>query len=340
MQKFTVGDYVKWEQDGSFLFGRIRAIGKATARVSVDEEWEERVPLSALTYLPLIGLDEDEYRAAVRLESDPLALLSDNVVENVINADGYTLTVEDLLAALQRITREEIDEDAILAWIDLLAPLLTYCKEEDADEIYTETDAIRAMHTNIFHPWKGFLSDGMPDAIAIGRMFLEDRDKPLSERRYPLYVKERMLQRFESNSVMNAASEEHLSVYRSFAEELAEKNHPCGLNAVGYGCYGGDRAFACDWERSRDCISRLFEIEDGMPKKAFLANTLGYIYYYGRCNGGIPEYETAYKYFSFAAFNGVYSKYFTACPARSCVAVKALPKGSLVEIEAIAEISR
>ena len=40
----------------------------------------------------------------------------------------------------------------------------------------------------------------------------------------------------------------------------------------------------------------------------------------------------------FAAFNGVYARYFTACPARSCVAVKALPKGSLVEIEAIAEI--
>ncbi len=40
----------------------------------------------------------------------------------------------------------------------------------------------------------------------------------------------------------------------------------------------------------------------------------------------------------FAAFNSVYAKYFTGCPARSCVAVKALPKGSLVEIEAIAEI--
>ena len=40
----------------------------------------------------------------------------------------------------------------------------------------------------------------------------------------------------------------------------------------------------------------------------------------------------------FAAFNGVYARYFTACPARSCVAVKELPKGSLVEIEAIAEI--
>ena len=40
----------------------------------------------------------------------------------------------------------------------------------------------------------------------------------------------------------------------------------------------------------------------------------------------------------FAAFNGVYAKHFPCCPARSCVAVKALPKGSLVEIEAIAEI--
>jgi len=40
----------------------------------------------------------------------------------------------------------------------------------------------------------------------------------------------------------------------------------------------------------------------------------------------------------FAAFNSVYAKYFTSNPARSCVAVKTLPKGGLVEIEAIAEI--
>ena len=38
----------------------------------------------------------------------------------------------------------------------------------------------------------------------------------------------------------------------------------------------------------------------------------------------------------FAAFNEVYSKYFISCPARSCVAVKSLPKNVLCEIEAIA----
>ena len=39
----------------------------------------------------------------------------------------------------------------------------------------------------------------------------------------------------------------------------------------------------------------------------------------------------------FAAFNEVYAKYFTGKPARSCVAVKTLPKGLLCEIEAVAE---
>ena len=39
----------------------------------------------------------------------------------------------------------------------------------------------------------------------------------------------------------------------------------------------------------------------------------------------------------FAAFNEVYAKYFTSKPARSCVAVKQIPKGALCEIECIAE---
>ena len=40
----------------------------------------------------------------------------------------------------------------------------------------------------------------------------------------------------------------------------------------------------------------------------------------------------------FAAFNEVYAWYFISKPARSCVAVKELPKGVLCEIEAIAAI--
>ena len=39
----------------------------------------------------------------------------------------------------------------------------------------------------------------------------------------------------------------------------------------------------------------------------------------------------------FGAFNAVYAEYFTTKPARSCVAVKTLPKGALCEVEVIAE---
>lgn len=40
----------------------------------------------------------------------------------------------------------------------------------------------------------------------------------------------------------------------------------------------------------------------------------------------------------FAEFNEIYGKYFTSKPARSCVAVKELPKGALVEVEVIARV--
>lgn len=40
----------------------------------------------------------------------------------------------------------------------------------------------------------------------------------------------------------------------------------------------------------------------------------------------------------FAAFNAVYEQYFVSKPARSCVAVKALPKGVLAEVETVAEL--
>lgn len=41
----------------------------------------------------------------------------------------------------------------------------------------------------------------------------------------------------------------------------------------------------------------------------------------------------------FAAFNAIYARYFSSKPARSCVAVKDLPKGALVEVEVIALVN-
>ena len=52
----------------------------------------------------------------------------------------------------------------------------------------------------------------------------------------------------------------------------------------------------------------------------------------------VSALEDASDIADFAAFNEVYGKYFTGKPARSCVAVKDLPKGVLCEVEIIAEL--
>ena len=60
-----------------------------------------------------------------------------------------------------------------------------------------------------------------------------------------------------------------------------------------------------------------------------------------RAAGSAPELVVKTTCFlanigDFAAFNEIYGKYFTGKPARSCVAAAALPKGALVEVEAVA----
>ena len=75
----------------------------------------------------------------------------------------------------------------------------------------------------------------------------------------------------------------------------------------------------------------------GPYSQGFIVN--GMVYTSGQipiipATGQMPE---GIEIADFAAFNEVYAKYFTSKPARSCVAVKDLPKGALCEIECIAE---
>lgn len=90
--------------------------------------------------------------------------------------------------------------------------------------------------------------------------------------------------------------------YRLFVEEGVRKEWPVALHAMAYGCYGGNEVFEEDWITSRDCLIKLAQLTDD----PFAYNTLGYIYYYGRCNGKVPEYEKAFQCFSIGAASGVY----------------------------------
>lgn len=81
---------------------------------------------------------------------------------------------------------------------------------------------------------------------------------------------------------------------------LCEHNNRVALIKKGYLCYGGSPIYECDWNETVRCFEKV--LKDKMNTS--ILNSLGYIYYYGRTNGGVPDYEKAYKCFSIAALDG------------------------------------
>lgn len=106
-------------------------------------------------------------------------------------------------------------------------------------------------------------------------------------------------------SKLAAADDNIKEQFKKFLDELCEKDDLTAIKIKGYCTYGeGNPVYDCDWETSRDCMLKLVEKADDSVK-AYSANTLGYIYYYGRCNGGVPQYDEAAKYFGMGAAFGV-----------------------------------
>lgn len=132
--------------------------------------------------------------------------------------------------------------------------------------------------------------------------YMPQRNIPIMERYFSDREMESYVSVFNDDEYVKNASEEELALARKFIELLIEKENETALRTKGYACYGGNRLYNCNWIVSRDCMLRLFDLTDD----PYYANTLGYIYYYGRCNNGVPEYDKAFKYFEIAAANGIY----------------------------------
>lgn len=96
-------------------------------------------------------------------------------------------------------------------------------------------------------------------------------------------------------------SQEEIDLYKSLIEELANEGDKNALQVIAYGYNEGDRFYPCDYKKAVPYLEKL-----GETGEYFAYNCLGYIYYYGRVNNKISEYEKAYKYFSLAEQGNVY----------------------------------
>lgn len=134
------------------------------------------------------------------------------------------------------------------------------------------------------------------EIIEYANNFFSKKDVPLIER-FP----ETELQKFILKSAFDLDGkyvDELNEVLYSYLvkEEFDEDKEVIFMRAYSY--YGGNSFCPCDYKKSEENLLILYANGD-----IFAANSLGYIYYYGRVNNGVGQYDLAYKYFSVAAFS-------------------------------------
>ena len=139
------------------------------------------------------------------------------------------------------------------------------------------------------------------DIISRVDAYMYNKGLPREQWMYSDSEKQHILAAYEEADSLKELSEEELYLYKSFVNDLYEKGDRHAMAILAWGYYEGNEAFEQDWYLSERYLKELFDAT-GDP---YAANSLGYIYYYGRVNDGVPDYERAFRFFSFGALAGI-----------------------------------
>jgi len=350
MHKFKENDTVTFLFKKNECHGTIQKIGKKNAEVLIDELYETKtIPLEKLTYVPPVILTNKQVRDLCRYAVRWSALKEGYPdYAPVLLEKTYTITFEDILDAVHNIIVSGDDNNIIAE--EWYYPLYEYMFEYKEAIEFEETpsdvvtlDYLPDRKKFICHIFNTKLDTllfdtDFPIAESIKEIekeienFIANEQKPILERSYTDYDKERYISNLGKNDRLKIATETELEVYRSFIQDLIPKNNHTALKLKGYGCYGGDPAYECDWNTSLECVTKLYELTG----KPVYANTLGYIYYYGRCWDGKPKYEEAFKFFSIGAAGFYYESRYKL--ADMFVHGYSVPKNTKVAFTIVSEL--
>ncbi|MCQ2416712.1 MAG: hypothetical protein MJ071_02750 [Oscillospiraceae bacterium] len=323
MEKSLVNTSVSFEIKGTQYYGEVLSVEGKTATISVHEYDETvKLPISRLTPVKPFYIDSLTGMEIVHFERtwfqmpefcEPLAPF--------LFPKPIVISLSDLRIAMRNIKEKNPEMlQVIEEWVKPIGYHLfhtpdSFVPEENAYEDEINPDGIRFLPTRADYIYSFFdeALEGLDYDVKSAAEFadavlekidaiLENEKTPLLKRTYTDKEKQKYLRSFGDGEGLNTASEMELELYRLFIEQLIEKDNVVALRYKGYGCYGGNAAYECNWFTARDCIIKLF----ALTGDAFYANTLGYIFYYGRCSNGEPEYEEAFKYFSLGAAGGEY----------------------------------
>jgi len=283
------------------------------------------------------NLSKENLRRFVRAEItfEELFPIKDQNGIELVCSEGYKIGYEDILAGLERLLelkdliccREWMDRlywqvGNIIGIADLVGEKGNTIEEIDLSGYrlwYFKNDA--EFYKYVFDiisegMWESDISEMeeiLKDLIAVMKLYPQNKNKTLKDVRLTDMQEDALVSAFGDERFLINEDDEIKEKFVESLEDLVRKGNLNAIRTKGYACYGDDHPiYSCDWETSRDCFLKLMDSGNDYYQ-AQAANTLGYIYYYGRCNGGVPQYDEAYKYFSLAAFFGYYeAKYKVA----------------------------
>ncbi len=326
MSKIKPGDIVGCERYGDYSYYTVLRVEKdKLICVDMYEDYEDyeddedddyaiRLSASQVDHYPAVTVGADKVRELLRYEASFEELFGDIYPYARITCDEkIMMSGEDLLSALRRC-KEKGFENAEEEWMEpvrsLLGKLFDFSNNVSSNEPVDGYRFIPQAGQLFFHifaaavlPW--YRETDEPDfekLISKTEKTIKMLELPVPEREYDDEIKEDYIRKFDNDDMRAVATDDEMALFVQYVDELCEKDNKTALYAKAYSLYGGNRAYDCDWRGSRDLLLRLMKIDEN----PFLANTLGYIFYYGRCTGGAPEYDKAFYYYNIGAAGGVY----------------------------------
>lgn len=218
----------------------------------------------------------------------------------LVDSDPYAITVEDIVVGLNKYVKKTFEE--IFDWIATIMDFSdcmsfpAHMRYEIQDKVVDEDVLAYAgekLEAILIDMSENVSMEEVADDIMNLRAGLEDWVKSGGEK-IPDEICLIIAGQYDSDTIdsQNRATRQLFKNCLDYCcDELKDA---AAIRTRGYCYYCGTDIYPNDWERAKDSFIEYYN----MTGDPFAANTLGYIYYYGRCNNGIPQYIEAFKYFS------------------------------------------
>ena len=246
----------------------LRNINKTDKPLGLFKEWYWLIINVFYTNLHIAERFDEEFFTDYPLDEDELF----NVV--------YSLTDKLYWRLEERISLKEEGDRYIVKFSNEI----DWGKNEENDDL--EMNAYRTV---------------CEDIISRVDTYHINEKNPDGEHVYSLSEKRHMIGLLEDEEDLEKLSDEEMDRYRKFVFDLYEAGDTEAIKILAWGYYEGAAGFEQNWYLAEKYLKELLK-QTGDP---FAANSLGYIYYYGRTNFGVPDYVRAFSNFMFGAISGI-----------------------------------